>query len=58
MSVLRARGRESIAAAAAELLEVNPGFPVGKFVKTLPFKAPQRKEWVRDLLLKGGRPEG
>jgi hypothetical protein len=55
---LRARGRESIAAAAAELLEVNPGFPVGKFVKTLPFKAPQRKEWVRDLLLKGGRPEG
>jgi len=45
-------------AADAELLEVDPGFTVSKFVKTLPFKEPERKEWVRDLLLKGGLPEG
>ncbi len=44
-------------AAAAELLEVDPGFTVNKFVKTLPFKEPERKVWVRDLLLKGGLPE-
>jgi len=37
---------------------VDPGFTVNKFAKTLPFKEPERKAWVRDLLLKGGLPEG
>jgi len=44
-------------AAAAELLTVNPGFSVTWFVKTLPFKTPERKTWVRDLLLEAGLPE-
>jgi len=48
---------EEAKAAAADLLEVNPGFTVKGFLKTLPFKAPERKEWVRDLLLKAGLPE-
>ena len=42
---------------AAELLEINPNFSVEGYVKTQPFKAPERKRWMGDLLLKAGVPE-
>ena len=48
---------EEARAAAAELLKLNPEFSVKNYVKAQPFKAPERKEWMRDLLLKAGLPE-
>ncbi len=48
---------EEAKVAAAELLELNPDFSVKNYVKAQPFKAPERKEWMRDLLLKAGLPE-
>ncbi len=48
---------EEAKVAATELLELRPGFAVKKYVRTQPFKAPERKEWVRKLLLKAGLPE-
>ncbi len=42
---------------ASELLELQPEFTIQSYLKTQPFKSPERKEWVRDLLLKAGLPE-
>ncbi len=38
-------------------MRFEPEFSVKNYVKAQPFKAPERKEWMRDLLLKAGLPE-
>jgi TolB-like protein/class 3 adenylate cyclase/Tfp pilus assembly protein PilF len=45
-------------AEAAELLKIHPSFKVSSYVDGHLFKNPARKEWLRDLLLKAGLPEG
>ena len=48
---------EEAKSAATALLETRPNFTIGNFMKTQPFKATERKEWLRGLLLKAGLPE-
>jgi adenylate cyclase len=48
---------EEAKAVASKLLEMRPNFTIESYLKTQPFKAPERNEWTRDLLLKAGLPE-